>query len=246
MSTATRSAGAERFAARARRRRFRGAVRVVIALLLAVAAGGLAWLVGWSSVLSVNDVAVHGVGDDLRSDVTDIAEVPIGVPLIRVDTDGVADRVRELPDVGEVSVRRSWPNTLTIDIAAREASAAVRDGRSWWSVDETGVLFGRADTPPDGVPVLVTPTDESARLARVTGVAVVTSLPSSIDQLVESVEAESPAGVRLILTDGTTVVWGTADRAQDKTRALLALMEAHDEDPPSVYDVSAPDTPAVS
>jgi cell division protein FtsQ len=221
-------------------------MRVLVAILLAGVAGGVAWLLGWSSVLAVDDVTVRGVGEDLRTDVVEIAEVPMGVPLLRVDTDGVAARVRELPEVGDVSIRRSWPNTLTIDITPREAAAVVRDGRSWWSVDESGVLFARADKPPDGVPVLVAPTDEAATLARVTGVAVVTDLPPELDDLVESVEAESPANVRLVLNDGTIVVWGTADRSTDKTRALLTLMELHAEDPPSMYDVSAPDTPAVS
>ncbi|WP_205855753.1 cell division protein FtsQ/DivIB, partial [Phytoactinopolyspora endophytica] len=181
-------------------------------------------------------------------EVVETAEVPIGVPLIQVDTDEVADRVRALPDVGDVEIRRSWPQTLTIDVQPREALAVIRDGGTWWSVDSSGVLFDRADAPADGVPELDAPTEESAELARATGVAVLTGLPSSIEELVDSVEVESAADVRLTLSDGVTVRWGTAERGEDKARVLLALMEQRQEDdadPPETYDVSAPDHPAV-
>ena len=51
----------------------------------------------------------------------------------------------------------------------------------------------------------------------------------------------SAADVRLLLSDGTTVVWGTADRSARKAEVLLALL-GH---PARGYDVSAPDRPAL-
>ncbi|NEE03095.1 cell division protein FtsQ/DivIB [Phytoactinopolyspora halotolerans] len=249
MSTATRSASAERFAARARRRRLRGVLRSVLILLVIGAVVAGVWLVRWSSVLSVQNVSVQGVPDDVAVEVEETAEVPVGVPLIDVDTAAVAERVRALPDVGDVEVRRSWPQTLTIDVEPREALAAIRDGGTWWSVDASGVLFGRADSRPDGVPELDAPTEDAATLARETGVAVLTQLPRSVEELVDSVEARSAADVRLHLADGSTVRWGTAERPEDKARVLLALMQQRQEDdesePPEMYDVAAPDHPAV-
>lgn len=244
MSRATRSANAERFAARARRRRRRLVLVTLVGILVVGAVGSAAWLVGWSSVLAVREVSVSGADGGLAAEIEEVAEVPIGVPLIRVDTGKVADRVEELSEVGEVEIRRSWPQTLTIEVQPRVAVAAVPDGRRWWSVDEHGVLFGRVDAAPDGLPVLEAPTADSATLARSTGAAVLTGLPSSVEKLVESVRVESAADVRLLLDDDVTVLWGTAERSEDKARALLALIERQEE-PPTSYDVSAPDKPAV-
>lgn len=245
MSPAGRAPGAERFAARARRRRLRRVAVVAGGLLgLALTVAGV-WAVGWSSMLSVQNVAVEGVEGGLEQDVAEAAEVPPGTPLVRVDTDEVARRVDELPAVGGVEIRRSWPQTLTIDVQPRVAVAAVPEGDTWWSIDENGVLFGRSETAPDGVGVLRAPTEDSARLARRTGAAVVTSLPASVDELVDRIEVESAAEVRLVLDGGATVLWGTDERATDKARVLLALIDEHADDPPSVYDVSAPDHPAV-
>lgn len=244
MSTATRSANAERFAARVRRRRRRMVLRTVMSLLVVAGVGALAWLVWWSSVLSVHNVTVAGAEGDLAADIEEVAEVPLGVPLMRVNTGEVADRVGELPEVGEVEIQRSWPQTLTIEVQPRTPMAAVPDGGRWWSVDEHGVLFNRADKAPKGLPVLNAPTWASARLARATGVAVMSALPASVEKLVKSVQVESAADVRLILKDDVTVLWGTADRSDDKARVLLALMKRQEE-PPSSYNVSAPDRPAV-
>ncbi|AYY12846.1 FtsQ-type POTRA domain-containing protein [Actinobacteria bacterium YIM 96077] len=242
--TTARSTSAERFAARARRRRIRRFLTVVALVVVLAAAAGATWLVGWSSVLSVRDVRVTGVEGDVVDEVRDTAEVPEGVPLARVDTGDVGERVAELPEVGDVDVHRSWPHSITIEVEPRVPAAAIRDGSSWWSVDEEGVLFGESDSAPENVPVLVAPTEETAQLARATGVAVLTGLPDSIDELVEQVEVESVADVRLLLESGATVRWGTDERTADKARVLLALMDEHEETP-SAYDVSAPDSPSV-
>ncbi|NDL59190.1 cell division protein FtsQ/DivIB [Phytoactinopolyspora mesophila] len=240
----TRSVSAERFAARLRQRRKRRVGLALLALFGAAVVGAGGWLVGWSSVLAVQDVRITGVEDEKSDEVSAVAEVPIGVPLIRVDSGEVADRVRGLPEVGDVRIKRSWPSTLTIAVEPRIAEAAVPDGSRWWSVDESGTLFDRSDQPADGVPVLIAPTEDSAVLARAIGVEVLTGLPARVEEIVASVEVESAADVRLILDDDVTVRWGTADRGEDKAAALLALIEDQEEQP-SGYDVSAPDRPVV-
>lgn len=247
MSVASRSPSAQLFAARARRQRLRRLLAVLLALLAVGAVSALAWLVGWSSVLSVKSVTVQGV-PSLSDEVLSLAEVPMGTPLARVDTDAIAGRVAELPEAAAVDVRRSWPSTLTIEVTPREPVAAVSADGSWWSVDETGALFGASDGRPDGLPLLTAPGgDESSDVdeaVRAAGVTVLTGLPPSLYELVETVEARSEADIRLGLTDGTTVRWGTADDLDRKADVLLALIAAQEE-PPSAYDVTAPDHPAV-
>lgn len=249
MSVASRSASAQLFAARARRQRLRRLVGVLLALLGFAAVSGLVWLVGWSSVLSVKSVSVEGVPSSLTDEVLSLAEAPVGVPLARVDTGAVADRVAELPEAASVDVRRSWPSTLTIDVTPRVAVAAVSADGSWWNVDETGALFGAADSRPDGLPVLSAPGDDPSSdvddAVRAAGVTVLTGLPDSLYELVDTVEARSEADVRLELADGALVRWGTADDIDRKSEVLLALIDAQDE-PPSSYDVSAPEHPAVN
>ncbi|PZF80122.1 cell division protein FtsQ/DivIB [Jiangella anatolica] len=248
MSVASRSPSAQLFSARARRQRLRRLFGAMLVLLGVAAVAALVWLVGWSSVLSVKSVSVEGVPSELSDEVLSLAEAPIGAPLARVDTGAIADRVADLPEAASVEVRRSWPSTLTIDVTPREPVAAISADGSWWSVDETGALFGAADAQPDGLPVLTAPGDDSSSdvddAVRAAGVTVLTGLPTSLYDLVESVEARSEADIRLGLADGAEVRWGTADDIDRKADVLLALIEAQEE-PPSAYDVTAPDHPAV-
>lgn len=247
MSIASRAPSARLFAERARRQRLRRLLTLVAVVAGAVVVGLLAWLVGWSDVLAVKKVTVAGVADNRTAEVLRVAEAPTGVPLLRVDTDAVADRVRALPEAEAVDVRRSWPNTLTIDVTQRTPVAAVSSGGSWWQVDDAGVLFGESAAAPESLPVLDAPggDDEADEAVRAAGVAVLTSLPKPVLKLVDAVEAQSEADVRLTLTDGAVVRWGTAERIEDKARVLLALIAAQDETP-SGYDVSAPEHPAVT
>lgn len=249
MSVAARSASAQRFAARARRQRLRRALRMLVLGAVVAGVGALAWLFGWSSVLAVEDVSVVGVSGERADEVLRLAEAPIGTPLARVDTGTITARVAELPEAAEVDVRRSWPNTLTIEVTPRTPVAAVSDGDAWWSVDDTGALFNSAPSRPEGLPVLDASASDSAddAAARAAGISVLTGLPPALLELVETVEARSAADVRLALTDGSTVRWGTAERIERKAEVLLALIAAQDEDePPSSYDVSAPNHPAVT
>ncbi|WP_053203073.1 cell division protein FtsQ/DivIB [Jiangella muralis] len=249
MSVASRSPSAQLFAARARRQRLRRLLGLLLALLGLAVVSGLVWLVGWSSVLSVKSVSVEGVPSSLSEDVLSRADAPMGTPLARVDTGAIADRVAELPEAASVDVRRSWPSTLTIDVTPRVPVAAVSAEGSWWNVDETGALFGASDSRPDDLPVLTAPGDDSSSdvddAVRAAGVTVLTGLPDSLYDLVDTVEARSEADIRLGLADGAEVRWGTADDIDRKADVLLALIDAQEE-PPSSYDVSAPEHPAVN
>jgi cell division protein FtsQ len=205
--------------------------------------GALVWVVGWSELLALDEVHVSGVDGAVEEDVLAAADAPLGVPLVRVDTAAIADAVRTVPDVADVSVSRSWPRALTISIEPRTPAAAIEDGASWLRVDQAGVLFGSSAEQPADLPVLDAPTGESAadKAARAAGTAVLTGLPGELSDLVVAVAAESEAAVELSLEGGATVRWGTADQMDRKSEVLLMLL-AEDA---SHYDVSAPSNPAI-
>lgn len=244
MRTAARPTSAERFAARARRQRLRRLARAFALLLGMAAIVAVVWLVGWSAVLAVEEVRVEGAPATLEGQVIEVAAVPMGRPLARLDTRAVAERVGEIPDVGGVEVHRSWPSAVTIEVAPRVPAAVIADDDTWWRVDAAGVVFAPSTTKPEALPVLAASVDEDDTATRAAGVAVLTSLPAGLRDLVTSAEADSEADIRLTLTDGAIVRWGTSERNDDKAAVLIALIADQDE-PPTVYDVSAPDHPAV-
>jgi cell division protein FtsQ len=214
----------------------------VLAVLVAVAAvAGAVWLVGWSNVTALETVRVAGADGELAGRIVQVAEAPLGEPLVRVDTDAMAARVRDLPELASVSVARSWPRTVVVSVTPRVPSATIADGDTWWLVDTAGVLFGETSEQPTDLPVLEAPVDADAGATRAVGVAVLRGLPAGVRELVGAVSAESEADVRIELLDGATVRWGGPEHSDRKAEVLLALLDQQ----ASVYDVSAPERPAI-
>jgi cell division protein FtsQ len=58
---------------------------------------------------------------------------------------------------------------------------------------------------------------------------------------VATIQARTPDGIRLQLTDGDTVVWGSSEDSRLKAQVLTSLIKQS----ANTYDVSAPHYPAI-
>ncbi|HET8766980.1 MAG TPA: FtsQ-type POTRA domain-containing protein [Pedococcus sp.] len=200
----------------------------------------LVWLVAWSPVLAVRSVEVVGVPEAEVAPITELARVPMGEPLARVDTRGVAARVAERATLADVSIERSWPSTLVIHASPRVPFLVVKNPQGQLKVvDETGVAYAEVTTAPKGVPVVSAASDAAlSQDALATAVSVVRVLPDSLQRRVSAVTVSS-ANLVTMKVGRTTIVWGGVAEPERK----LAIVEALLRTPHSVIDVSAPNTP---
>lgn len=239
---------AHRFAQRARaERRRRRRIALAVAAVLAVLAGGAAFLAR-SSVLRVESVVVSGARRQPVPEVLAAARVPAGEPMWTLDTESIRQRVATLPRLRSVSVSRQWPRTVRITVAERQpvAVAALPSG-GHVVVDSGAAEIERLPAAPDGLlrvrldaPGLAD--DAAARRPLVTSaLAVAVALPPPVRARVESVTVASTEAVSLRLTGGAVVQWGSPARSERKAQVLTALLVT----PYQLYDVRAPDTPAV-
>jgi cell division protein FtsQ len=200
-------------------------------LAAVVPLGLLAWVLLWSPLLGLHKVDVSGEHRLTPAEVRAAVEVPRGTPLARVDTAGIARRVRGLAEVASVTVTRSWPHSLHITVVERTAAVAVRRGRGYDLLDETGVRFDTATKLPRGV--LLLEADDDSRTA---ALQVVRGLPAALRRVVWVVRASSPHQVSLVLRGNRVLVWGSPDQPAAKGAAALALLKL----PGRHYDVSSP------
>lgn len=221
---------------RLRRRARLTATLTVLSLLLIVAAGS--WVLLGTSVLGVRDVQVSGTDRLAPAEVLAAADVRGGTPLARLDITAVAARVRALPEVRAVAVHRSWPGTVQLVVQERTAAAVRASGPSFLLVDRSGVTFATVARRPAGLPMVSAPVDAGPAALRA-AMDVLDALPRSVRPQVRQVRATSPDDVRVELTRGRTVTWGSTDRGRRKAAVLAALVSR----PAGVYDVSAPDAP---
>ncbi len=213
-----------------------------IALLSAVTVAALGYLLWFTPFLGVSTVEVVGARTVADDAIRTAADVPADHPLLRVDTDEVAARVGELPDIATVAVTRSWPSTLTITVTERRAVAYHQGGGGIRLVDAHGVLYKRVSEPPDGLPRLELldpgPADDATRAVT----RALASLPPELAAQVVAARATTPGDVEFDFTGGRVVRWGDAHQNTDKARVLGVLLTREG----TVYDVSSPELPTVS
>ena len=220
------------------------------AAFLALAAfgviAGVAWALLGSRLLVVRSVTVTGTHLVPAAEVAAAADVPLGTPLVRVNTGQVARRVEGIRQVASATVTKDWPDGLTITVRERTPVVAVRmTGGGYDLVDPTGVIVRWVAVKPAAMPLYQATVSGGALRGDpglTTAAAVLSELPSWLRTTVVSTAATQPAGgasqVTLRLRDGKTVLWGGTDRAAEKGRELAILIRG----PARYYDVSAPGT----
>ncbi|MET8946955.1 FtsQ-type POTRA domain-containing protein [Streptomyces sp. NPDC004542] len=234
--------------------RLRGVVVLAAALVLLVS--GVVWLLYGSTWLRVERVSVAGTVVLTPAQVREAARVPVGEPLISVDTDAIEARLhRRLPRIDTVRVVRSWPHGIGLKVVERVPVLLMRKGGNFIEVDDEGVRFATVSQAPNGVPTLELDPSRSgsaaaslrrfpeARLVR-EAVGVAGDIPAIIARETRVVRVRSHDDISLELTGGRTVQWGSEENGRAKARALNALMKAAAR--ARHFDVSVPTAPASS
>ncbi|MFJ5125203.1 cell division protein FtsQ/DivIB [Streptomyces sp. NPDC088555] len=225
---------------------------IVSGALTLLFASGVVWALYGSSWLRTEQVRTTGVDVLTPAEVETAAAVPMGIPLISVDTDVIAARLRQkLPRIDSVDVVRSWPHGIGLKVTERQPVLLVKKGAKFIEVDAKGVRFATVDKSPGGVPLLELKPVQSASLRRFgsarlvrEAVRVAGELPGGVAKDTRVVRVTSYDSISLELTRGRTVVWGSGEGGPVKAKVLTALMKAAPK--AGHFDVSAPTAPAAS
>lgn len=229
---------------------------IILAVALVFLSAGTVWLLYGSQWLRVDSVSVSGTRVLTPEQVREAADVPVGSPLISVDTDAIEARLlRKLPRIDSVDVARSWPDGIGLKVTERTPVLLVQKGGNFVEVDDEGVRFATVSEAPKGVPALELSLSQpdsraaslrrfgEARLVR-EAVRVAGDIPAAVAHATRSVKVRSYDDISLELEGGRTVAWGSSEKGAAKARTLAALMKAAPD--ARHFDVSVPTAPASS
>ncbi|MEU9114406.1 FtsQ-type POTRA domain-containing protein [Streptomyces sp. NPDC048483] len=227
--------------------------RLTLVLSLAVFLGGFGtWALYGSDWLRVRHVKAVGTKVLTPDEVVAAARVPMNGPLVSVDTDAMARRLRaRLPRIKTVDVVRSWPHSIALKVSERTPEMVMRAGGKYREVDREGVRFATVRTAPRGVPLLEMDVSDSPSLPRFgidrlrrAAVDVTGQLPQAVRKDLRTVRVTSYDSLTLELTSDRRVLWGSPEQGAEKAKVLTALMKAARD--ARHFDVSVPSAPAVS
>ncbi|MBK0419206.1 FtsQ-type POTRA domain-containing protein [Leucobacter sp. CSA1] len=228
-----------RFSAQARRRRRNWliAAGVVGGLVVFVAVGVL------TPLMAVREVRVEGAALVNAEEVAGTLQRFDGVPLALVDDREVHEALEPFPLIQRYAIERIPPHTLLVRIEERVPVVSLERGGAFELYDPAGVLLGRSDAPPEGVPQggdgLADVSSESFRAAA----EVLRDMPAELRAQVSTASATSPQNVRFVLTSGVEVLWGDAAKSQEKAVVLATMLRALADRPVTVIDVSSSEAP---
>ncbi|REE99691.1 cell division protein FtsQ [Thermomonospora umbrina] len=215
-------------------------------LLVLAVLGAAGWVLLGSKLLVVRHVEVSGTRLVPRDRLVAEARIRLGLPMARLDTDAVRDRVRGVREVESAEVRRVWPGTVRIEVRERTPVVAVERSGRYFSLDRFGMTVVDSPERP-ALPVLSVgapgPDDPATRAA----LGVIGELPDGLARRLTGVEATSPESVTLRLggersgDQPLTVVWGAPGRAAEKGRLVDALRRTSAGRTARMIDVSSPE-----
>jgi cell division protein FtsQ len=150
--------------------------------------------------------------------------------MFRLPLDEARARLREIPQVRNVSFARKWPQTLVINVEERTPYAFWSVGGRDFAVDVEGVVIGPA--VPDGhgphiVEVdaarIMGPGDRVHPDALALAVRITQEAPRFLGQTVRELEYRPGVGVTAVLSGGMRVTFGD-ERSYDYKVAVLAKL----------------------
>ena len=242
---------------------------VFIGILVVLLAG---WAVLYNSpAFTIEHVSVKGVEHLTDDEMSQLANVPSNTTLLRVDAEGIADRVRQNSWVEDVKINRILPDTLEIVVTERTVAAIVE------IPDDSGTLIKRWMVADDHMWLMPIP-EEGSEAAKTTSSKVyedaqavrhIVNVPvgtkaeigqfcsdSNINNSLEilggmttdladkvvQISAPGPAETTQLLDNGVEVAFGFAEDIRDKERVINQIL-SDNPDGVSYINVRMVETP---
>lgn len=222
---------------------------IFVTLLVAGVLGTSAWVLLGSKLFVVRHVEVSGAHLVPRDRLVAVAQVRLGLPMVRLDTGAVRGRVGRVREVESARVERRWPATVRIVVRERVPLVAVERADRFYQLDRFGMTVLDTATRPPVLPVLVVAAPGPADPATGAALRVVRDLPAALARRLVGVEAPSQESVTLRFKSAAggaaraalTVVWGAPERTAEKVRLLEALQRTPAGRSSGTIDVSSPE-----
>lgn len=251
------SVGELRRAERAERLR-RSSRRYLIRFIIIIGVV-VALLAGWAALynspaFTIQHVQVNGVAHLTSEEMAQLANVPEGTTLLRVDTDTIRNRMMQTAWVEDAEVKRVFPDTLEINVTERAVQAIVEipanSGTTvkQWAIAEDHIwlmpipdagseaakttsaqIYADAET---ALHIVDVPYGTKAEIGKTcndsnvnNALDIVNGMTTELSGRVVKVSAAGPAETTLILDDGVEIAFGKAEDIRDKERVILKIIE---------------------
>jgi cell division septal protein FtsQ len=207
----------------------------------------LAYLLGWSPLLSVTKVEIKGAPTAaISSTIQEMSQIAVGEKLARVNPQSIERKIGKISWVRQVEINRDWiDGAVTITLTPRQPLAFFNsDQISGQTIDQYGVLFSLPGYTNSDLAVISAKTPESALKAN----ELFTVLPENFRRQITSMVATSSNTFTLnSILNGREIRirWGDSQDVSLKISAINSLLELPENKRITLIDVVSPYAPIV-
>jgi cell division protein FtsQ len=211
----------------------------VLAILLTT---GLAYLLGWSNVLTIKEISY--IGSPTKSSeatVKALANLEIGERLARVETRKIAGRLQTLPWIESADLSRNWFSGKIVVAVTPRIPIATFNGEL---MDATGKRFDLPGGFKSKLPSVFARDTKSGLAA----IKLFTKLPTEFSTRTSAFTAISPENINFKIVEGKRslmVIWGSDIEIDLKLKVYRALVALPENSKIKKIDLTEPRSPIV-
>ena len=211
----------------------------VLAILLTA---GLAYLLGWSNVLTIKDISYTGAPTkSSEATVKFLTNLEIGEQLARVETRKIAGRLQTLPWIESADLSRNWISGKILIAVKPRIPIATFNGEL---MDATGKRFELPGGFKSKLPSVFARDTKSGLAA----IKLFTKLPAEFSTRTSAFTATSPENINFKIVEGKRslmVIWGSDIEIDLKLKVYKALVALPENSKIKIIDLTEPRSPIV-
>jgi len=209
----------------------------VLAILLTA---GLAYLLGWSNVLTIKEISYTGAPTkNSEATIKNLTNLQIGQRLARIETRKIAGHLESLAWIDHADLSRNWISGKIIISVTPRVPIATFNGQL---MDATGKRFELPGGYDAKLPSVFAKDAKSGLAA----INLFTKLPTEFSTRTSAFTATSPENINFKITEGKRllmVIWGNDLEIDLKLKVYRALIALPENSKISKIDLTEPHSP---
>ena len=211
-------------------------------LLAILLTAGLAYLLGWSNVLTVKEISYTGSPTkSSETTVKNLVSLEVGERLARIEMRKIAGRIQTLPWVDNADLSRNWISGKVVVAVTPRLPIATFNGQL---MDANGKRFELPGGYDSKLPSVFAKDPKSGLAA----IKLFTKLPTEFSTRTSAFTATSPENINFKITEGKrsiNVIWGADNEIDLKLKVYKALIALPENSKIGKIDLTEPRSPIV-
>ena len=214
----------------------------LITFFIILLTAGLAYLLGWSNVLTIKEISYLGAPTkSSEALVRNLTDLEVGQRLARIETRKISARLQTLPWIESADLSRNWiSGKIEIEVTPR-LPIATFNGQL---MDASGKRFELPGGFKSKLPSVFARDAKSGLAA----IKLFTKLPTDFSTRTSAFTAISPENINFKIAEGKRslmVVWGSDTEIDLKLKVYKALVALPENSKIKIIDLTEPRSPSV-